>query len=269
MATKHKVKRYNGMSESDVRSFAGIPENESNYGMADRDEAMYEKEPEENFKSSGKAPAKAAAKAPIVSKKQLADSGYDNLRDYLNAQKGLTRRGESTPRAPQNAPAKATPAQGGSGRGRQGGATADELEAYGKQRAAQKQAEYEAAKAKAATPEGRAEREAQVKGQALEAVRPEENLIGGGLGSLKAIAGLAKGLANRKGASALAEYSIPQLEAARKALPAPQRLLGMKKGGSVKASKMGSVKTAKPSVSSASKRADGIAQKGKTRGKYL
>lgn len=278
MATR-KVKRYNGMSDSDVRSFAGISENESNSGMADRDEAMYEKEPEENFKSSGKAPAKASTKAPIVSKKQLADSGFDNLRDYLNDQKKLTRRGESEPRKPTNAPAKSTtvvketttvaPSKGGSGRGGQGGATVDELESYGKQRMAQKQAEYEAAKAKAATPEGRAEREAQVKGQALEQVRPEENLIGAGLGSLKTIAALAKGLANRKGAAGLAEYSTPLLEGGRKALPAPQRLLGMKKGGSVKASKMGSVKTAKPSASSASRRGDGIAQKGKTRGKYL
>jgi hypothetical protein len=38
-------------------------------------------------------------------------------------------------------------------------------------------------------------------------------------------------------------------------------------GGSVKASSMGSVKQAKPSMSSASKRADGIAQRGKTRGR--
>jgi hypothetical protein len=38
-----------------------------------------------------------------------------------------------------------------------------------------------------------------------------------------------------------------------------------KKGGAVKASKMGSVKTAKPSMRSASSRADGIAQRGKTR----
>lgn len=42
-----------------------------------------------------------------------------------------------------------------------------------------------------------------------------------------------------------------------------------KRGGSVKPSKMGGVKTAKPSMGSASKRADGIATKGKTRGKYI
>jgi hypothetical protein len=44
---------------------------------------------------------------------------------------------------------------------------------------------------------------------------------------------------------------------------------GMKSGGSVKPSKMGGVKTAKPSFGSASSRADGVATKGKTRGKYI
>jgi hypothetical protein len=49
------------------------------------------------------------------------------------------------------------------------------------------------------------------------------------------------------------------------------RLGTMKRGGSVKssASKMGKVKTAKPSMGGASKRADGIAKKGKTRGKMV
>jgi hypothetical protein len=44
--------------------------------------------------SSGKS-APAASKPKIVTKEELAKSGYDNLRDYMNAQKGLTRRGES------------------------------------------------------------------------------------------------------------------------------------------------------------------------------
>jgi hypothetical protein len=46
---------------------------------------------------------------------------------------------------------------------------------------------------------------------------------------------------------------------------------GYKKGGSVKSSapKMGKVKTAKPSMGGASKRADGIAIRGKTRGKMV
>ena len=38
------------------------------------------------------APKATPKKPPIVTKKMLADSGHDNLRDYLNAQRGLTRR---------------------------------------------------------------------------------------------------------------------------------------------------------------------------------
>ena len=39
-----------------------------------------------------KAPAKETKKAPIVTKKMLKDSGYTNLRDYMNAKLGKTRR---------------------------------------------------------------------------------------------------------------------------------------------------------------------------------
>ena len=35
---------------------------------------------------------KKSKKPPIVTKKQLEDSGFNNLRDYLNAKQGLTRR---------------------------------------------------------------------------------------------------------------------------------------------------------------------------------
>ena len=45
--------------------------------------------------------------------------------------------------------------------------------------------------------------------------------------------------------------------------------MGFKKGGSVKASKMGAVKQSKPSMGSASKRGDGIAQRGKTKGRMI
>jgi hypothetical protein len=45
--------------------------------------------------------------------------------------------------------------------------------------------------------------------------------------------------------------------------------MAYKRGGSVKASKMGSVRTSKPSMGSASMRADGIATKGKTRGRMV
>ena len=37
------------------------------------------------------------AKAPVVSKAELEASDYTNLRDYLNAQRGLTRKGGEAP----------------------------------------------------------------------------------------------------------------------------------------------------------------------------
>jgi hypothetical protein len=40
-----------------------------------------------------------AKKSGIVTKEELAKSGYDNLRDYLNAKQGLTRRKEKDPTA--------------------------------------------------------------------------------------------------------------------------------------------------------------------------
>ena len=121
---KKRTKRFDdgGMTDQDVASFAGTPENDSNAGMAE----AY-KEPETKTRGlsvSSKSEEPSVAKAPIVSKKQLQDfqdkHGADKtLRDYMNAQKGLTRRGESqTPNKstpvktirPSAAPAPATPA---------------------------------------------------------------------------------------------------------------------------------------------------------------
>lgn len=92
MATR-KTRKFTegGMSDEDVKSFAGTPENDSNAGMA---EAAAEPKA---------APAPAKAKPKIVTKEELAKSGL-SLRDYLNKQQGLTRRGESAPKA--EAPAK-------------------------------------------------------------------------------------------------------------------------------------------------------------------
>ncbi len=52
-------------------------------------------------------PAAAPATAPIVTKEQMRKAGFDNLRDYLNAQRGLTRRGEKPAAATAPAPASA------------------------------------------------------------------------------------------------------------------------------------------------------------------
>jgi hypothetical protein len=58
---------------------------------------------ETGINSTSKPAAKTAAKAPIVTKEQMQKAGFDNLRDYLNAQRGLTRRSEKP--AAKSAPA--------------------------------------------------------------------------------------------------------------------------------------------------------------------
>ena len=101
MMNKRKTKRFQegGMSDEDVKSFAGTPDNDSNAGMA-MESGMMEKEPDENFKPT----PKAKAKASVVTKEDLAKSGL-SLRDYMNKQQGLSRRGDSAPEK-MAAPAK-------------------------------------------------------------------------------------------------------------------------------------------------------------------
>jgi hypothetical protein len=66
-----------------------------------------------------KKPAKTAANPAIVTEEQLKASGFDNLRDYLNDRRGLTRRGESSPRKPAAAvsrgPSRGTQDEGDAG----------------------------------------------------------------------------------------------------------------------------------------------------------
>ena len=226
-------------------------------------------------------------------------------------------------RGTRNAPAP----MGGSGRGGQGGPTAEELTAYANRQVgggrggqggprageaeAYRQKQYEAAQAAAATPEARAARQKQAESQGLEGVYPEQMIGGPGLRTAQSIA---KGLAARtagKEAPAAASPFLKELPAPTKQLPydkagamgrarearatsrneemlrenarrsgldpdnmnpATAKLvrdrlggddfsLGMKRGGKVRGYASGG------SVSSASRRADGIATKGKTRGK--
>jgi hypothetical protein len=58
-------------------------------------------------KAAPPAPPKATTKSkdPIVTKKQLEDSGFTNLRDYMNDKKGLTRRDGKAPERKGEAPA--------------------------------------------------------------------------------------------------------------------------------------------------------------------
>ena len=64
----------------------------------------------EMVKVSGAGLKSKPKKSSIVTKEQLKASGFDNLRDYMNAQKGLTRRGDKTAK-----PAAAKPAAAKSG----------------------------------------------------------------------------------------------------------------------------------------------------------
>jgi hypothetical protein len=217
----------------------------------------------------------------------------DRNEDFSNeGRTGTLRTPVGAVRRPVAPPAR--PIMGtGSGGGR--GPAFGEVEAY-------RQRQFDEANARARTPEGRAERARMEQQQALEAVRPEEVMIGGG--GLKTVAALARGLAGRRGAEKLAEYSVPRIgteplkigsEPLKMTGPTRAELLardrasraaareaerqefnrrgvdrfvestfegGMKRGGKVKKMASGGV-----TRSSASKRADGIATKGKTRGK--
>ena len=192
----------------------------------------------------------------IVSKKELADSGL-TLREFLNQERNLKPRGGK-------AEAKSAPSN----------------------------------KVPEATPEQLAARKKQERAQALEESHPEALIIGGpllkagrsALGALRGakevgkriepyIASTGRDLATRGSREVgkrmddlrtIYDDGIPKL--ANKAVQLGTEALKLsrfKHGGSVKASKMGSVKTAKPKMTSASSRGDGIAQRGKTKGRMV
>ena len=190
----------------------------------------------------------------IISKKELEKSGFTNLTDFLNAEKGLKRKdGKAPKKAAETKVPEATPAQ-------------------------------------------LAERKKQERAQALEESHPEALIIGGpllkagraGLAALRSakevgkriepyMASTGRDLATKGGREVgkrmddlrtIYDDGIPKL--ANKAVQLGTEALKLsrfKHGGSVKASKMGSVKTAKPKMTSASSRGDGIAQRGKTKGR--
>jgi len=88
---KHRARRYDE---------GGDIEDESDRG---------EMTPEQQASSNAQlASEKAAAKPAIVTKEQLAASGYDNLRDYMNAKQGLKRRDGSAPSTAKSTPTTVT-----------------------------------------------------------------------------------------------------------------------------------------------------------------
>ena len=167
-----------------------------------------EKPPRDPF---AKIPLEPKAKPKVVTLEQLQafkkQYGADkDLTDYMNAQRGLTRRGGS---------ATVTPS----------------ANAYGKEQ------QYQRAQEAETSPAAKERRRAKEKEQALEASHPELDIAGGmANASLKTIAKLAKGLANRGGAKTAAkqlERVEPTLakEAEQLALPAPTKRIGYDKAG--------------------------------------
>lgn len=281
--------------------------------------AQDEKSALKDEKTAFKAPTRpgqktSGAKPAVVTKEELAKSGL-SLRDYMNKQQGKTRRDGTAPAGKAKTAAEysdATDAMRNRSRmaansANKKSSTTDALRAKSRREAA-----FEAAKRRAKTPEGQAQRKAQEKGQALERVTPEEYVVGGGASlGLKSLNQMAKNLATPK----MREYNPKMLPAPNaapksdiKALEAPRQRLTYDKKGALEArreakdvrlknevaeenaaryglnpSAPGYESAAKAvrkemgekdfsfkkggSVSSASKRADGIAQRGKTRGR--
>lgn len=148
-------------------------------------------------------------------------------------------------------------------------ATNDELEDYAKNKKAQPDLNT-------VSPEEKARRKKMESDQALQKVYPEEMLVGQAGVGLKGIAALAKRLASRKAKTeptraAIKELGRPspstapylqELGYTPKQLGNSQPRIGMKKGGIAKGG-------SENHSSSASNRGDGIAQRGKTRGKMV
>jgi hypothetical protein len=210
---KRKTKRFeagglNPYQGDDVDYFSGA-RNAS--GAISRNDQVDERDRRE-MAMAEMAKSRPAAKAPIVTKEQMKKAGFDNLRDYLNAQRGLTRRG-----------ATAQPKMGMGPSGQD----IDRMEAALKasnvrdERRAYEQDKDAAAASKRAAAAAK-ERESYMKEQA----RKKED--------------------TQTGSQRLARKA----EAFRTRMR--EQATGMKSGGMV-----------------ASKRADGIAQRGKTRGRII
>lgn len=195
-----KTKRYDegGIAEG---ANPNIDDETRARAMASVEPGMKEAEPSENF-----APRAAAPKQRIVSKEELAKSGM-SLRDFLNKERGLTRRGSAatTPSAPVPTARPTTPPV----------------------------AEAKAPAAKYETPYDRMNRQNREASAAKEATAEET-----------------RRLANRVPARGRGVIDTSKID---KNTLLPKRD-GYAKGGS---------------VSKASSRADGIAQRGKTKGRMI
>lgn len=170
----------------------------------------------------------APKKAPIVTKEQMKKAGFDNLRDYLNAQKGLKRRDGFVSEAQKRAYAAGP--RGTQTEGNQGEAEA---------------------RANVGSP-GKSTLDRIARKQAEESKGPSDADLDRMVKKFDS--------KDRSGSEVLAEKmekGQPKMQGAyREAFGNIRKALGFKSGGAVK-------------MSGASKRADGCAVRGKTRGKMV
>ena len=269
---KRKVKRYSGEDKSFVEDYetlgkrAGRKENEDfteDYATllkrsalkdTDQKDTDYAKDSiSEITAKSDIARAARMDKNPerIVSKKELEKSGL-SLRDFLNRERGLKRRG--------NVDEDETAAE-------------RRMSAIGDKWREDKKAKQAVP---AATKEEMDRRKKMERDQALETVNPEMAIIGGP--SLRVLKTAAEALAARQAAKKVGQQMGKRIEPhfspikditprAEQIGQAPRKIgyepkkIGMKKGGAVKKMASGG------KTSSASSRGDGIAQRGKTKGR--
>jgi hypothetical protein len=98
-----KTKRYSVGGEADDDAKSGIV---TKFGKTPGGEDTFERD-REVLKTQDSGPTRTSTPKANVTKEQLEKSGL-SLRDYLNKQQGLTRRGDSTPRPEPKAPVKET-----------------------------------------------------------------------------------------------------------------------------------------------------------------
>jgi hypothetical protein len=210
-----------------------------------------------NKPDSKKATTKATTKTPIVTKKQLEDSGFTNLRDYLNNKKGLTRRDGAAPERTNNKPESTTKSQDA----KPNKSNTPKPDYSNKTKAKTKTSMVDKSKSLVGADREPTAKEAMGRNQ-MNAARKSMGFEKGGK---------VKGGGLRRGRMVEEKPKRPPEAAAYKGMnkaPASMsragvaKMPGMKHGGSVGGTSMGKVRTAKP------RNINGIAKRGLTRAKH-
>jgi hypothetical protein len=254
MATKKRVKRFAeaGFVDQDLADQEATSMMKRGMEEGDRDEKampykdfMSEKEPE--------APA-TPAKSSIVTKEQLAKSGL-SLRDYMNKQQGLTRRGDSA--------SVSKPNYGNEGRSSKAAAYSNEGRGSTPKKSAEEMRDEKVRNAyRGATDDIKSTIKSAVTSATTKSDAPQRVMPKGMTNPRDVNAKMSKGFESDK--SSMSLPSAPKREVPEMLRDAARNARGM---GADKPKFKASSSYASGGSVSASSRADGIATKGKTRGK--